>query len=383
MLKTKMDNIELLSEYASFLREKKEEGKKIVAFISHDNIPEELLDAAGFIPLRLIFAGNDDLMDASHDYLPPSTCAFAQSCIGLYSLKPSQYNFLDLIDYFIVSNHCVSDICASEIISKYFNIPRLDFYLSYTKNENSLKYFKLELTNLIKQLEEIQGSMIEKEVLLESIKKYNKFKKILKNINELSIKGSIKLQLLHKAILFGPEIIPELEEEYDNLCQNPNGSIKNLKEILLTGCSIFLNDYLIDLIEEGGGNITFFDSWIGFNYYSQIIDVDTINVSKDPIDLLTERFKNNIYGDHSVPNFLENRTNLIKNYFKDYQAKTGKKLGVINHIIKFCDHMLIMSTHLKNRLQREGIQVLNLERDYSRANRGQLTTRIEAFLEMM
>lgn len=378
-----MDNLEILSDYTIFLREKKEEGKKIVAFISHDNIPEELLDAAGFVPLRLIFAGNDDLMDASHDYLPPSTCAFAQSCIGLYSLKPSQYNFLDLVDYFIVSNHCVSDICASEIISKYFNIQRIDFYLSYTKNENSIKYFKLELANLIKQLEKIQGYTIEKEVLLQSIKKYNNFKKILKKINELPVKGSIKLNILHKAMLFGPEILPELEEEYNNLNQNANGSLENSKDILLTGCSIFLNDYLIDLIEEGGGNITLFDSWIGFNYYSQIIDDNIINSSKDPIDLLTQRFKNNIYGDHSVPNFLENRTNLIRNYYKEYQAKFGKKLGVINHIIKFCDHMLIMSTHLKNRLQSEGIQVLNLERDYSRANRGQLTTRIEAFLEMM
>ena len=229
-------------------------------------------------------------MDASHDYLPPSTCAFAQSCIGLYSLKPSQYNFLDLVDYFIVSNHCVSDICASEIISKYFNIQRIDFYLSYTKNENSIKYFKLELTNLIKQLEEIQGLTIEKEALLQSIKKYNNFKKILKKINGLPVKGSIKLNLLHKAMLFGPEILSELEEEYYNLNQNVNGALENSKDILLTGCSIFLNDYLINLIEEGGGNITFFDSWIGFNYYSQIIDDDIINSSKDTIDLFTHRF---------------------------------------------------------------------------------------------
>ncbi|MFX1242163.1 MAG: 2-hydroxyacyl-CoA dehydratase family protein [Promethearchaeota archaeon] len=378
-----MDNAELLSEYASFLREKKEKGKKIIAYISHDNIPEELLDAAGFIPLRLIFAGNDDLMDASHDYLPPSTCAFAQSCIGLYSLKLSQYNFLDLVDYFIVSNHCVSDICTSEVISKYFNIKRLDFYLSYTRNENSLEYFKLEIKNLINQLEEIQGSIINKEMLLDSIKKYNQFKKILKKLNELPIKGSTKLKLLHKAMLFGPEIMPELEREYDNLSQTKDNFLEKSKNILLTGCSIFVNDYLIDLIEEGGGNITFFDSWIGYNYYSQIIDDDEINSSNDPIDLLTLRFKNNIYGDHSVPNFLENKTTLIKNYYKEFQAKYGKNLGVINHIIKFCDHMLIMSSHLKNRLQSEGIQVLNLERDYSRANRGQLTTRIEAFLEMM
>jgi len=42
-----------------------------------------------------------------------------------------------------------------------------------------------------------------------------------------------------------------------------------------------------------------------------------------------------------------------------------------------------MSSHFKNGLQEKGIQVLNLERDYSRAIRGQLTTRIEAFLEMI
>ena len=378
-----MDNIELLSDYADFLREKKEEGKRIVAFISHDNIPEELLDAAGFIPLRLIFAGNDDLMDASHDYLPPSTCAFAQSCIGLFSIKPDQYRFLDLIDFFIVSNHCVSDICASEIISRYFNVQRIDFYISYTQNENSLKYFRLEITNLIKQLEEIQGNSINREVLLHSIKKYNNFKKILKKINELQIKGSIKLKLLQKAMLFGPELMSELEENYANLNIVVNGSLENSKDILLTGCSIFFNDYLIDLIEESGGNVTFFDSWIGFNYYSQVIDDDLINSSEDPIDLLTIRFKNNIYGDHTVPNFLENRITLIKNYYNEHQAKIGKPIGVINHIIKFCDHMSIMSTHLKNRLQLEGIQVLNLERDYSRANRGQLATRIDAFLEMM
>ncbi|MCK4781277.1 MAG: 2-hydroxyacyl-CoA dehydratase, partial [Candidatus Lokiarchaeota archaeon] len=69
--------------------------------------------------------------------------------------------------------------------------------------------------------------------------------------------------------------------------------------------------------------------------------------------------------------------------YQDHLKKTGRKLGIINHIIKFCDHISIMSSHLKNRLQKKGIQVLNLERDYSRAIRGQLTTRIEAFLEMI
>ena len=146
---------DFLSDLFEFLRQKKDNGIKIVSYIAHDNIPEEILDASGFYPLRMMFAGNDELMDASHDFLPPSTCSFTQSCIGLFSTKQSDFRFLELVDYFIVSNHCVSDICGSEIISKYCNVARLNFYIPYTKNENSLKYFRLELMDFKKQLEEI------------------------------------------------------------------------------------------------------------------------------------------------------------------------------------------------------------------------------------
>jgi len=378
-----MDDLKILSEYSLYLKDKKEEGKKVIGFIAHDNIPEELIDAAGFIPLRMIFAGNDELMNASHDYLPPSTCAFAQSSIGLFSLKPSQFNFLDLLDYFIVSNHCVSDICASEIISKYFNIPRLNFYISYTKNDNSLKYFKLELMDLKQQLEKISGSEIPSEDLRESIIKYNKFKKRLLEINNLYMKGSKKLKIIQKALLFGPDFFQDLEQiiiEYKE--KSPINQI-NSKDLVLTGCSIFINDYLIDLIEEAGGNVVFLDTWIGNHYSSQIIDDKLIDAKNDPLNLIIKRFHDNIYGDHFVPNYLEFKISQIEKIYHDYKQKTGKKLGVINHIIKFCDHISIMSAHLKNQLQEKGIRVLNLERDYSRANRGQLSTRIEAFMEML
>ena len=378
-----MDDLSLLSDFSLFLKEKKSEGVKIIAYLAHDNIPEELLDAAGFFPLRLMFGGNDDLMDASHDFLPPSTCAFAQSCIGLFSTKPNIFRFLELVDYFIVSNHCVSDVCVSEIISKYFNISRLNFYVPYTKNESSLKYFKLELLDLKNKLEDIIGTELSDEKLLESINKYNQFKKILLEVNELEMIGSEKLKIIHKAMLYGPEFLPDLENIIQNAKDNPPPISDTFKDVIITGCSIFINDNMVDLIEEGGGNIVFFDTWIGNHYYSQIIDDNSLTSEKEPLDLLVLKFKNNVYGDHSVPNFLELKVSQIENYYQDYTKTKGKKLGVINHIIKFCDHISLMSSFLKDRLQKKGIQVLSLERDYSRANRGQLSTRIEAYLEMM
>jgi len=378
-----MDAIELLSDYENYLREKKDQGKKIIAFMGHDNIPEELLDAAGFIPLRMIFAGNDDLMNASNDYLPPSTCSFAQSCIGLFSLKPSQYNFLNSIDQFIVSNHCVSDICTSEIITKYFNIPRLNFYVSYTQGPEALKYFKLELLDLKQQLEKLTGREIKKQDIIESIRKYNSFKKKLSEIYNLDISGSEKLKTLQKAILYGPVILPELEDFIQAKSVNQTQESKNSVDIFFTGCSIFIGDYLIDLIEESGGNIKYFDTWIGEAYFSQVFKDEVITSNDDPLDFFVQRFKDNKNGDHTVPNYFENKVAQIKEIIKEHEEKKGKKLGVINHIIKFCDHINIFQSFLKKELQEEGIQVLNLERDYSRANRGQLSTRIEAFMEMM
>jgi len=218
---------------------------------------------------------------------------------------------------------------------------------------------------------------------MSSIEKYNNFRNKLFELNGLEIPGSQKLMIIQKALLFGPYFMKELENYLENIKTNLPPISHDARNIVLTGCSIFINDELIDLIEEGGGNIVFFDTWIGNHYISQAFDDKIIDSNKNPLDLLVVRFQNNIYDDHSISNYLENKLSLIENYSRDYLEKTGKKLGVVNHIIKFCDHMLLMSSFLKDKLQERGIPVLNLERDYSRANRGQLSTRVEAFLEMM
>lgn len=377
-----MDDIELLAEYATYLKERKSEGKKIIAFMTHDNFPEELIHAAGFIPLRLIFAGNDDLMNISHEYLPPSTCCFAQTCIGLFKLNLSRFDFLNLIDYFFVSNHCVSDICTSEIITKYFDIPRLNFYIAYTDSDYSVKYYKLALLDMKKQLEEIKGSVISNADLFESIKKYNDFKIKLSKINDLFHNGFNKLAIFHKAMLYGPIISSELDKIIEEQVNKKEKWEKDKIDIILTGCSLFIGDNLIDLIEKSKGNIIHYDTWIGEQYFSQLFSEEILSSSNNPIDLLTERFKNNSRGDHLVPNFLENKIELIKALYDKYHEETGKQPMVINHVLKFCDHMSIFQNIVKEKLQEMGIKVLNLERDYSGGNKGQLMTRIEAFMEM-
>ena len=160
-------------------------------------------------------------------------------------------------------------------------------------------------------------------------------------------------------------------------------SSNNLKNLILTGCSVFINDFLIDLIEEGGGNVIHFDTWIGDNYFSQIFQDQILKSEKNPLKLLVHRFMNNVEGDHIIPNFLENKVAKLEKLVQTYKKQIGKQIGILNHIIKFCDHFSINSHFLKEQLQQKGIPVLNLERDYSKSARGPLETRIHAFLEML
>ncbi|TFG00783.1 MAG: 2-hydroxyacyl-CoA dehydratase [Promethearchaeota archaeon] len=380
-----MNSLELLSEFETFLQKKKDTGKKIIAFLGHDNIPIELLEAADFFPLRMIFAGDDQLMNSSNTYLPPSTCSFAQSCIGYFTLTPRTHKFLEYVDYFLLSNHCVSDICVSEIISDVADLKRLDFYVPYYRNENASKYYKIELTNLKNEIEKLTRERIPDYKIRDSIIKQNDFKKVVKDISNLKIKGYEKLKLYQKAMLFGPNVQPELERIVEKHRDHNEINLKEYKNLLLTGCSIFIDDFLIDLIDESGGNIVHFDTWIGHQYYSQIFSQETLEKIQDPYKLLIKRFETNVYGDHCISHSLENQINSIINYINQFKKENPnmEDVAVLNHIIKFCDHFSLFQSTFKQKLQEKGVKVLNLERDYSRAMRGQLRTRIEAFMEMI
>jgi len=58
--------------------------------------------------------------------------------------------------------------------------------------------------------------------------------------------------------------------------------------------------------------------------------------------------------------------------------------GVICARLKFCDHWAGGRKMLKDAMQRDnGLPLLDLEREYSTTGSGQISTRVQAFLEML
>ena len=114
------------------------------------------------------------------------------------------------------------------------------------------------------------------------------------------------------------------------------------------------------------------DIFTGYEFYSSIVQ----SYSSDPLLALAERYlKRNLSG-RMMPDSYR-----IKKIIDICNKRKIK--GIINNILKFCDSYANTADLFKQEMNKEGILVLNLERDYSQNYIGQVKTRIEAFVDML
>jgi benzoyl-CoA reductase/2-hydroxyglutaryl-CoA dehydratase subunit BcrC/BadD/HgdB len=63
---------------------------------------------------------------------------------------------------------------------------------------------------------------------------------------------------------------------------------------------------------------------------------------------------------------------------QEYKAK-----GIVHYALQFCAPYQIEATSVERAAEKAGIPVLRIDTDYSMEDIGQLSTRVEAFLEMI
>ena len=98
--------------------------------------------------------------------------------------------------------------------------------------------------------------------------------------------------------------------------------------------------------------------------------------SKEPLEALTERYLKHV----PCPRMMGQYARRLE--FLKEQARRSKVDGVVLEQIKFCDLHGTDNTLLKKDLEKEGMPVLELERQYGPlADAGRVRTRVQAFLE--
>jgi benzoyl-CoA reductase/2-hydroxyglutaryl-CoA dehydratase subunit BcrC/BadD/HgdB len=368
----KMDPTVIINEAIQSLKNHKDNGAKIVGVVQHGIFPDELVLAAGAVPLHLILGGKDE-QEIGDQYLSSTTCPFGRSTLGFLEKRHPLYS---LIDSMIVGTFCNGVQNISNYLH-YFQIPAIPLIVPHGRSDSAFNFYLNELKKIQMYLESLTGNKITSESLSAAISSYNEMRDLLRQINLFRkqdnppVCGLTIHQLVWKASLVGPHImIPELRKVLTEIKRNPSNH--SGIRVFLTGSGITLGDSIVEIIEDNcEGVIVADDLWSASDYFLE--DVDLTN--PDPLKALVERYlRKNLCGrmipDTRIPKILE--------LYKTFQAS-----GIINHTLKFCDSYSNLKPEFRKKMTRHGISVLGLDRDYAESNIGQVQTRIEAFLEMI
>ncbi|MHA1277625.1 MAG: 2-hydroxyacyl-CoA dehydratase subunit D [Candidatus Helarchaeota archaeon] len=361
-----------LSEVISHIREQKGKGVKVYGIMAHGLVPEELIHAAGGIPLRLSLVGTKDSAEIGIEYLTSATCSFARSTIGYFKLKNELYDQLDTL---VGGNYCNGELCATELISDYFNIPRINIVFPSTKSEFAQKFMVAELIHFQEELERIEGHQITEVQIKEAIDLYNHERRLIQEISRIQsqrnypLSGSKCQELIHKHFLWGVKVsIKNLQRMVKEI--QTNHQPREGKRLVFAGNGIPIGDNILQQIEAQGFSVIKNLTWTGLDYYQSVIKEKTIQGIAQYY-LEAENMGRMILSEDYFSNILRTYENCNAD-------------GIIFYIIKYCSILpAIISSKLKERLSVKGIPYLEIERDYGITTDAQLLTKIQAFKEML
>ena len=335
--------------------------KTIGYFCSY--VPEELLIAAGFNPIRIIPGATDASLSQTH--LQSYTCYLARAC--LHRAIKGELNSLEgvIFTHTCDTMQCLADIwpqaCPQKIVET-FNLPTV------LSSEEALPYTMAELERLKGRLEASTGLLIGEEALKEAVKIANRKRILLQNLASRREKmpASRFFSLVNKALTLPlGEAISFLENLEVEEEENP-GKVR----IVLAGST--LDDLsLVDFIEESGGKIVDDDFCNGTRYFQTLADE-----SIPPIEALARRL---LERPICPCKFLKPGA-----YSQSLLEKTrkAKAQGLILVRQKFCDPWGWEFPLMQALFQEKKVPILMVEVEQP-GSLGPIATRIQAFLEMI
>ena len=367
-------NSAIVDAAVKYLKAQKEAGQKVVGVVQHGIFPDELVMAAGAIPLRLILGGREE-QEIGDQYLSATTCLYGRATLGFFEEKHPLYS---LIDTMIVSTFCN----GSQNVGNYsddFNIPSVTMSIPHNIDNASFRFYLSELKKIQTYLENLTGKKATPQTFSHAIKTYNQMRTLLRQINDYRkvdsppVRGMTMHELVCQAFLMGPEItISKCNSVLQSLADNPPKYMG--ARVFITGSGITLGDRLPELIEEQcGGLIVASDLWSGMDYFLEDVSLN----HNSPLEALADRYlRRNLCG--RMNKETEIRIPKIIELYKLYRAS-----GIIYHTLKFCDSYSNLKPEFKKIMTRQNIPLLDLDRDYAESSTGQMATRIEAFVEMI
>lgn len=323
--------------------------------------PLEIIRALGFKPYRILPPlGRAPRADG---FFAGNLCPYVKACLenALEGRLPG------LLGVFMVPS-CNAMIHLGNLWRE-LNLPGPVWVVNVPRGYDSLAvdYFSRQLEEVAGQMASFYGRRLREEDLWEAIEEEKQRKECLKGFLEeraagkIFLKGVQALQLLEGGI-HGQEISLNPGEKV----AVPGDKIR----LLLVGS--ILPSSLLEMIEQAGAISSLEDACNGWRLLP-----GEAPQTNSPYTYLAHLY----LSKPPCPRMVADKGRR-RQYLQDLLSRYRID-GAIYHVMKFCDAGLMDWILVKEELEMRGIPVLRVEGDYTGGNRGQWSTRVEAFLERL
>jgi len=355
----------------SFVKEWKSQGKKVIGYVC-SYVPEEIFYAADILPYRITGRGVDDTSQADA-HLTRVNCTFCR-CLLELGLR-GEYDFLEGAVFINGCDHIRRAYDNWEAHKKALPFMYM-LPIPHRITPRGLNWYKEEVLSLKEAVENHFGVKITPERLLEANRTCNETRRLIKKLydmrtdNEPPFTGAEVL-----TITSASTVMPKMEcnKLLNNLLEDAEArpsTAKGKTRLFLTG-SLMDDPDFVNNVEDLGAIVVSDALCLGARSFWTLT-----NENGDAFDSLCDRY----YHHEPCPRMAGEFSRRLA-FIKEQIARSRAE-GVVLETIKFCDMHGTDNALIKFYLEKEGIPVIELERQYGPlADAGRVRTRIQAFLE--
>ena len=362
---------------AGFLRVKqvKENGGK-VAGIFCTFTPVEILEAAGFTSVSLC-GMSPETIPAAEAHLPKNLCPLIKSSYGFAVSDKCPYTYFS--DLIVGETTCDGKKKMYELLGRIK--PTYILHLPQGHDSDPVTVWTAELRRFIKYLEDNFNVTITDEMLREAARKRNLERKTNLKLMSMqkqdpppmsglqmyqALEGSGFVFTHEERVAKIEDLIRTIEETAD-----PEAN-RGCKRILITGCPIGgVLQKTVGAIEANGGVVVCHENCSGIKAAFQMVDTE----AEDIVKAIAERYLE-IGCSVLTPN--SKRMELLPKLVEEFKID-----GIVEVDLQTCTPYCVESYQIRQLAEQLGVPYMAVETDYSQSDSGQLSTRIEAFMEML
>ena len=350
---------------------KKRTGKKILGYFCI-NTPEEMIQAAGLLPVRLL--GSKESISSASRHLQSYSCSLIQS-----SLEVALKGELDFLDGTVFPHTCDSIQRLSDIWAENMSFPfHWDLVLPVKLHtESSRAYLIQELRRFREGLQEFIGRSISDDDLRAAF--------FLANENRSLLRESYRQRAENPGVLSGAEFLalvntaafmPKVDHtaKLGGLLAHPVEKAPFPPEgvrLFLAG-SVCEQSAVLDLFENSGASIVGDDLCTGWRYFAE-----DVSQEGDPLEALADRFIRRVPCPCKYNPHVDRGDDFVR------RVLASRARGVVFILLKFCDPHAFDYPYLKGKLDERKVPNLLLEVEPGGIPQGAVGTRLEAFVETL